>query len=289
MDAAYNEQHHGRSRSCERAIMEQHETFPNVVEALLLVGILIVIQMFVGAAVIDSGVLGTVNAGDLGGLITVIGNGILFICLMAYKRIGYRTLFHPARGSATAVMSVVTVPIVLLVPGLVLLASAVNSIVIALFPMSIEDRLLLGEMMSPGIVPLLFACVAAPVLEEMLFRGVILRSFLRQYSRTRAILWSAAIFGVAHLNLYQLASAFAIGIVAGWLYERCRSLWPCILLHAAYNACVTFSYQQAIEGNRAIDSAAWTAFAFIAAIGAGLFLLRVLHAGDRRVAETKRE
>ena len=267
--------------------MEQHETFPNIVEALLLVGVLWIIQMFVGAAVIDSGMLGTVNAGDLGGLITVIGNGVLFIGLMAYKRIGYSTLFHPARNSAAAVMSVVTVPVVLLVPGLMLLAGALNSIVIALFPMSLQDQALLGEMMSPGLVPLLFACVAAPVLEEMLFRGVILRSFLRQYSRTRAILWSAAIFGIAHLNLYQFASALAIGIVAGWLYERCRSLWPCILLHAAYNGCVAFSYQQAIEGNRSMASASWTAFAFIAAIGAGLFLLRILHAGERRVAQTR--
>lgn len=269
--------------------MEQHETFPNIVEALLLVGILIVIQMFVGAAVIDSGVLGTVNGGDLGGLITVIGNGILFIGLMAYKRIGYRTLFHPGRGSPAAMLSVVAIPVVLLVPGLMLLAGALNSIVIAMFPMSARDQALLGELMAPGVVSLLFACVAAPVLEEMLFRGVILRSFLRQYSRTRAILWSSAIFGIAHLNLYQLASAFAIGIVAGWLYERCRSLWPCILLHAAYNACVSFSYQRAMEGDASLSSASWTAAAFVAAIAAGLFLLRILHAGERRAVRSKSE
>lgn len=269
--------------------MEQHETFPNIVEALLLVGVLIIIQMVVGAAVIDSGMLDTVNGGDLGGLITVIGNGILFIGLMAYKRIGYRTLFHPARGSAAGMMSVLAVPVVLLVPGLMLFAGAANSLVIALFPMSTQERALLSEMMAPGTVPLLFACVAAPVLEEMLFRGVILRSFLRQYSRTRSILWSAMIFGIAHLNVYQLASAFAIGIVAGWLYERCRSLWPCILLHAAYNGCVAFSYQRALQGDDFMGSASWTALAFVAAIAAGFVLLRLLHAGDRRAVQVESE
>ena len=51
------------------------------------------------------------------------------------------------------------------------------------------------------------------VLEEMLFRGVTLRGFLRRYSRTFAIRWSAALFGIAHLNLYQFMTALAIGIV----------------------------------------------------------------------------
>jgi membrane protease YdiL (CAAX protease family) len=106
--------------------------------------------------------------------------------------------------------------------------------------MSADDVARFETQMAPGVVPTLFACVAAPVLEEILFRGVILRGFLRQYSRTFAILWSAALFAVAHFNVYQLATALAVGIVAGWLYERCRSLWPCILLHASYNGFVTF-------------------------------------------------
>jgi membrane protease YdiL (CAAX protease family) len=178
-------------------------------------------------------------------------------------------------------MSVVSLPILLLVPGLMILAGAMNSIVIWLLPMSADDQALFAEMMAPGLIPLLFTCVAAPVLEEMLFRGVILRSFLRQYSRTKAILCSSLVFGIAHLNIYQLMSAFAIGIVAGWLYERCRSLWPCILLHAAYNAFVTASYMRAVEGE-VINSAWYTAIAFVVAIGAGLFLLRVLDGTARR-------
>lgn len=271
----------GSNDPAARTTMEQHETFPNLFEALLLVGVLIIIQMVVGAAVVESGVLGDVNFGDLAGVVTVMGNGVLFIGLMAYKQIGYRTLFHPARNSALTTMSIVTVPILLLVPGLMTFAGAVNSIVIWVFPMSADDQALFAEMMAPGLVPLLFTCVAAPVLEEMLFRGVILRSFLRQYSRTKAILCSSLVFGIAHLNIYQLMSAFAIGIVAGWLYERCRSLWPCILLHAAYNAFVTASYIRAVEGE-VINSSSYTAIAFVVAIGAGLFLLRVLDGTARR-------
>jgi membrane protease YdiL (CAAX protease family) len=264
---------------------EQHETYPNALEALLLIVVLMVIELFVSAAVFDADLLAGINDGDVSGFITVVGNGILFVGLMAYKRIGYRALFHPARHSPASTMALVTAPILLLVPGLVLLAGAINSIVVWLFPMSTDDITRFDTQMVPGLVPALFSCVAAPVLEEMLFRGVILRGFLRQYSRTFAILWSAALFGIAHMNIYQLATAFAIGIVAGWLYERCRSLWPCILLHAAYNGFVTYYYVWLVGQPEAeAMSAGPTGAAFVAAIIGGLLLLKLLHGGRRQAA-----
>jgi membrane protease YdiL (CAAX protease family) len=269
---------------------EQHETYPNALEAFLLVVVLMVIELFVSAAVFDADLLAGVNDGDLGGFITVVGNGILFVGLMAYKRIGYRALFHPARHSASSTMALVTAPILLLVPGLVLLAGAVNSIVIWLFPMTADDIARFDTQMAPGVVPALFGCVAAPVLEEMLFRGVILRGFLRQYSRTFAIVWSAALFGIAHMNLYQFATAFAIGIVAGWLYERCRSLWPCILLHAAYNGFVTFYNAWLFDQPQAERMRAGaTGAAFAAAMIGGLMLLKLLHGGPRPNAGSERQ
>ena len=263
---------------------EHHPTYPNAVEALLLIVLLMAIELFVAAAVFDANLLAGVNDTDVYGFITVVGNGILFVGLMAYKRLNYRALFHPAGHSFAATMTLVTVPILMLVPGLVMLAGAANSLVQWLFPMNVDDVARFEEQMAPGIVPILFACVAAPVLEEMLFRGVILRGFLRQYSRTFAILWSSALFGLAHLNLYQMMTALAIGIVAGWLYERCRSLWPCILLHAAYNGYVTGYYAWIVEHSEAQRSGlgmAFTGVAFGAAIVGGLALLRLLSGGGK--------
>jgi uncharacterized protein len=73
----------------------------------------------------------------------------------------------------------------------------------------------------------------------MLFRGIILRGFLALYPRWQAILGSAILFGAAHLNLYQFFVALVIGSLAGWLFERSRSLLPGIALHAAYNSSLT--------------------------------------------------
>ena len=168
----------------------------------------------------------------------------------------------------------------MMVPGLVLLAGVLGVFVQLLFPISEEQARVFGDMLNPGIVPFIGTCVFAPVLEEMLFRGVILRSFLRQYSRTKAILASSLLFGAAHLNVHQLATALAIGIVAGWLYERCRSLWPCILLHAAYNSFVTVSYQSTLHDASATNGSATAHIgaAFAGVIIGAWLLMRVLGA-----------
>ena len=258
---------------------EEHPTFPSAIQALLLIALLMAIELFVAAAVFDADLLDGVNDADVYGFITVVGNGILFVALMAYKRINYRALFHPAGHTVVATMTLVTVPILLLVPGLVFLAGAGNTIIQWLFPMTPDDIARFEEQMAPGVVPILFACVVAPVLEEMLFRGVILRGFLRRYSRTFAILWSAALFGIAHLNLYQLATALVIGIVAGWLYERCRSLWPCILLHASYNSFITAYYAWLVNHPQAQTTGPGAIFmggSFAALVLGGLILLTLL-------------
>ena len=257
---------------------EQHETFPGAFQALLLIALLIGIEVLVWLVVDDVGLLRDISGIDVSAFITVVGNGILFIGLMAYKRIGYRALFHPARHSVAATMTLVTLPILLLVPGLVLLAAWGNAAVMFVFPLSREDIAEFDAQMAPGVVSTLFGCIGAPVLEEMLFRGVILRGFLRRYTRNFAIVWSAALFALAHLNLYQVCTALALGVVAAWLYERCRSLWPCILLHAAYNMFVTYVYYVATVRPEAEfgTSAASIGVTCTAAIAGGIMLLKVL-------------
>jgi membrane protease YdiL (CAAX protease family) len=87
-------------------------------------------------------------------------------------------------------------------------------------------------------VPLLV--IAAPVLEEALFRGVILRGFLERYKPWKAVVLSAVLFSVAHFNVWQLPASFAVGVFMGWVYYRTRSLLLCILLHAFHNLTLAF-------------------------------------------------
>ncbi len=254
---------------------EQHQTFPNGVEAALLIVVLFLLEIGVAEVLLSFDSFANVNPMDLWALITVAGNGVLFSALLAYKKMSHRELFHSARHSVASTLGVLALPVMLLVPGLVLVTSTINSIVVEAFPMSAEQVALFDAMGSEAPIALMFTCVIAPLLEEMLFRGVILRSFLLQYSRTAAIIGSSVLFGIAHLNLYQFVTALIAGLILGWLYERTRSLWPCILLHAANNTFAVFSYSL-IEPDVGDFSTAFYFLAYVCLIVGGIILLRIL-------------
>ena len=74
--------------------------------------------------------------------------------------------------------------------------------------------------------------------EEIFFRGIIARRFCRAYSLRKAILLSAALFGVCHMNPWQAVNAFYYGIFLGWIYWRYKSIWLCMFIHAYSNALV---------------------------------------------------
>lgn len=77
--------------------------------------------------------------------------------------------------------------------------------------------------------------VVAPVTEELLFRGLILRGLLGRYNSWVALLISAGLFAAMHMNPWQLIPTFALGVLFGWFYLRTGSLVPCIAGHALNN------------------------------------------------------
>ena len=97
------------------------------------------------------------------------------------------------------------------------------------------------EMMMKAIgdnmfLSFLTVAIAASILEEILFRGIILAGFLKNYSPWKAIFWSAVLFGLVHMNPYQFLLAVLIGMVMGWIYWKTGSLWLCILIHFVNNS-----------------------------------------------------
>lgn len=89
--------------------------------------------------------------------------------------------------------------------------------------------------------------ILAPIGEEMVFRGAILRILLtantqqpapdsRQPSPIIPIAISAAIFALIHLNPAQMPHAFLVGMLLGWIYWRTGSILPTILFHWVNNS-----------------------------------------------------
>lgn len=83
----------------------------------------------------------------------------------------------------------------------------------------------------------------APLAEELVFRGAILRSLLKWTSRPWvAIAISAVFFAVAHLNPAQLPHAFLVGLLLGWMYYRTDSIVPCVVYHWINNTVAYVMY-----------------------------------------------
>ena len=77
----------------------------------------------------------------------------------------------------------------------------------------------------------------APLAEEIVFRGAALRSLLAsRLSPLAAILISALLFAVAHLNPAQMPHAFLVGLLLGWMYWRTGSILPGMVYHWANNS-----------------------------------------------------
>ncbi|MDE7246765.1 MAG: CPBP family intramembrane metalloprotease [Lachnospiraceae bacterium] len=102
---------------------------------------------------------------------------------------------------------------------------------------------------TPFVVMLFMIGIMGPFCEEFVFRGVIYRSYRRRdedennerYKNgrsggIRAILLSAFLFGLMHMNYNQMIYAFAMGILLAFLVEAAGSLWASVFCHMFFNS-----------------------------------------------------
>lgn len=92
------------------------------------------------------------------------------------------------------------------------------------------------SLQSDPLPSIVSTVIIAPLFEEFLCRGVMLRGLLRNYCPLKAIAWSAVFFALMHMNLWQSIPAFLFGLWFGWLYYKTHSLKTVMGLHALNNA-----------------------------------------------------
>jgi len=105
-----------------------------------------------------------------------------------------------------------------------------------LIPMPEFFKKALAELASQkGFFTFLYMVIAAPILEELIFRGIMLDGLLKKYSPIKAILISSILFGLVHLNPWQFVAGLFLGLFMGWVYYKTKSLSLAIIIHAAVN------------------------------------------------------
>ena len=125
-----------------------------------------------------------------------------------------------------------------------------------------------GEILEiPFLAAFFFMAVSAPVCEEVVFRGVVYRGYRKSGTLWQAMMLSALVFAIGHLNFNQAAYAFVIGVVLVLLVEATGSIWASIIYHVVFNGysvCVMYltdtlfpeamEMEMALEGQAYIDS-----------------------------------
>lgn len=87
-----------------------------------------------------------------------------------------------------------------------------------------------------GIVLLvLIVAIAAPVIEELFYRGLVLGALEDRIGTWPAVVVSGLIFGASHFNMLELPALTAFGIVLAVLTVKTRRLGPSIAAHVAFN------------------------------------------------------
>jgi hypothetical protein len=82
----------------------------------------------------------------------------------------------------------------------------------------------------------LVAALVAPICEEAAFRGHMLTLWRARLRPAPAIVVTAFLFALLHLDPVRFVAVFLLGLLFGWLAWRSGSLWPAVAAHAANNA-----------------------------------------------------
>lgn len=177
---------------------------------------------------------------------------------------------------------------VLLGVGAILLLDALTS-VLSFLPDWLEASFSYMQSSWAGILLVAFV---GPVVEELFFRGGILRVLLRTCRRPWvAIVVSGLVFGLIHMNPAQVVFASFAGILLGWLYWRTRSLIPCMVVHVlnnSFSVWLTLRYPEADSLRQVMGGGSYTVCLAVAAVVFGVALWALLRrpaAGAERVWE----
>lgn len=148
----------------------------------------------------------------------------------------------------------VLIPVLILLPGMQYLVGLLNEQVDKVLPpppwfWELFERIFENHFGFWGAA--LKVVVLAPIIEEILFRGIIMHGLMRNYRSWYAVLLSGLLFSLFHLNPWQMTYTFFLGLLLGWLMVRTRSLPLTILVHSINNLIVLLSitYQDQLQRN----------------------------------------
>lgn len=128
------------------------------------------------------------------------------------------------------------------------------------------------------LMQLVTAGIVAPIVEELIFRGLVYRRTKKMTGTIAAAILSAALFGVFHGNWVQAPYAFIIGIVAVFVYEKFKSIVAPIMLHMSANILSVLIMTLASSDTPTVDSLNIDTLSYVSSLIIFIFITGVLAA-----------
>ncbi len=148
----------------------------------------------------------------------------------------------------------------------------------AIFPRSMVDQFDSAQVFERSTqvelaLVLLGVSIAAPIGEELFFRGFFQRGLELHRGAPRAIVLTAFIFSAFHLDPVGLTARFELGVLFGLLAWRAGSLWPAIAAHSANNLISSLLFLSAGDSAKEADLVWWVPVVMLIVGNAVLFVL----------------
>ena len=187
--------------------------------------VLIYIILSYSLEFVPAGVL-TVNMALVIPEIILLIPALLYVLVLRPKTVDgvSMSVVSPTTTILTVVLTFLIMPLVMFI----------NSITSLFAENSVDTVLNYIVNSNPLWLNLVIIALLPAVVEEFIFRGLIFNGYKRR-NPFMAILLSAALFGLIHMNINQFSYAFAIGVIFGFMAYATGSLLPSILSHFIIN------------------------------------------------------
>ena len=127
---------------------------------------------------------------------------------------------------------------ILSIVGIAILSSELNNILNHYFPTSTDSKIIDTLMQDDLLGVFITVLLVAPIVEELLFRGIILEGLARHYKLTTAVLVTSILFALVHLPVGVIVALniFLLALFLAWVRLESGSLMLCVICHATFNA-----------------------------------------------------
>lgn len=126
--------------------------------------------------------------------------------------------------------------------GLVLLVNGVANVLATALELEIEVIKSQGMRGYTWPMLLLLVGILIPIFEELFFRGFILSRLLDVFNPSQVVVLSALLFSMAHFNLVQGLYLLPVGLLAGFLVMKSKSIASSVVLHSVFNITNIYIY-----------------------------------------------